>query len=451
MDNKLVVVITGQNCEKFIGMNLDSVKDADAIIYCDGGSTDKTIPIVANFHNTNGMHVDIIQNKWNSEDKAMNGKQRNFYLEYIKKEHPNDWCLVLDADELVEDLSKIKEFINDPDRRPGLYNVKMRHFIGDLGHEDATRPVHVVPARLFKISEAKGYPLHSHPVLEGELMGACLDTTIWHLGHLPVEYMDYILKRYKQHAEDSLIHTQEFLTQWKYSHLLGHYPSKEINPLELPKQIVERYEINTDMFYHSRYQLELKNAIMVKQWNDYFKPFSLLDLGCGRGCYLYFWDWFSNTSIGEGITDIKGIELSQWAVDNAFCENIVQGDISIEENIKCEWIQENKWDLITAIDVLEHLTDEQLDKTLKNMVKYGKRFLFSIPFEGDPNLIADNTHKQFHDRGWWVKKIESYGILIKDAPQDWLFAHQLLIGEKMTSQGFRKAIENAGLVGEQFK
>jgi len=70
----------------------------------------------------------------------------------------------------------------------------MRHFIGNIGHEDATLPVHVVPGRLLKFQKQLKYPEHSHPVLEGELMGACLNTTIWHLGHLPVEYLDYIKK-----------------------------------------------------------------------------------------------------------------------------------------------------------------------------------------------------------------------------------------------------------------
>ena len=41
--DKLVVCIMGQNCEKFIPMCLESVKEADAIVYCDGGSYDETI------------------------------------------------------------------------------------------------------------------------------------------------------------------------------------------------------------------------------------------------------------------------------------------------------------------------------------------------------------------------------------------------------------------------
>ena len=70
-------------------------------------------------------------------------------------------------------------------------------------------------------------------------MGGCLDTTIWHLGHLPVEYLDYILRRYKQHTNDSIIHHLEFLKQWKLGHLFGQYPQRQINPIELHKKLYE--------------------------------------------------------------------------------------------------------------------------------------------------------------------------------------------------------------------
>ena len=50
--NKIVAGIMGQNCERFIDMCLESVKDADAIVYLDGGSTDKTIQIVYEFFET---------------------------------------------------------------------------------------------------------------------------------------------------------------------------------------------------------------------------------------------------------------------------------------------------------------------------------------------------------------------------------------------------------------
>ena len=154
---------------------------------------------------------------------------------------------------------------------------------------------------------------------------------------------------------------------------------------------------------------------MVKEWNDYFEPNDVLALGCGRGPYLYFWNWF---------TSVAGIELSNWAVDNGFIKGIIQGDITDGRHYPFTY------DLITAIDVLEHLDDEQLDKTLTNMAKYGKRFLFSIPFIGDPNLENDKTHKQFRTKDEWKELIAKHGIKVKDAPTDWMFHEQMLVGEK---------------------
>lgn len=416
--DKLIVVIMGPGKKHFAEMCLESVKDADKILYWTSNPKFINDEIVKDKY-------DVFNNFWDENDKSTNGKCRQRYLEYLKENYPDDWCLVLDEDEILEEngIKEIKKFIKEvtEEKREGLYNVKMRHFIGDIGHEDATRPVHVVPCRLFKISKAIKYPEHSHPVLEGELKGACLDTTIWHLGHLPVEYLDYILNRYKQHSKDSIIHNQDFLKSWKLSHLFGQYPTKQINPLELPKQICDRYEIDKDELYHSRYQLELKHPEMVFQWNDYFKPKSVLDLGCGRGCYLRYWN--------KLVKNARGIELSKWAVDNSFCENIIQGNILKEESFCGEKGIIHNYCLITAIDVLEHLNYNDLDIALQLMSKYGNKFLFSIPFEGDPNLEADPTHIIKEDKEWWINKLSRY-FDIKEAPQNWLFHDQLLIGEK---------------------
>ena len=442
MEKRIVVCIMGQDCEETIEMCLNSVKDADFILYCDGGSKDKTFDIMKKIIKENKLedkHI-CISNKFEKDKKGMNGIQRNIYLDELKKNYNGWFCLCLDSDEICDDLNQFREFINkfEDEKLNNLFSPRMRHLIGNLGNEDATQNIHYVLNRFFRISDDLYYPLEEHGFLKSTDVSKqqliLHDALIWHLGY--INEVHDVMRRYNGQSNriSEGSHTQEFLDNWKNVHLFGLYPTKKVNPLDLPKVILDYYKIDKDELYHNRYQLELKHPIMVHQWYEYFKPESVLDLGCGRGCYLYFWEWFIPKTTKNHII---GIELSKWAIDNRFIDDlIIQGDISSERNYKflfedftsgtVEW----KHDLITAIDVLEHLDDEQLDKTLKNIVKYGKKFLFSIPFEGDPNLEADKTHKQFHDKQWWIKKIESYGIKIKETPKDWLFSQQILIGEK---------------------
>ena len=408
---KLIVVIMGPGKKHFAQMCLDSVRGADKILYFCPNMTatmcnlDEKFQTKAKFYN----------NFWDEEDPKTNGKCRQRYLEHLKEHYPDDWALILDEDEIIEDLSKIKEFIQMANE--GVYDVHMRHFIGNLGWEDATSPVHVVPRRLFKISEADKYPEHSHPVLEGNFIGPCMMSTIWHLGHLPVRYMDYILKRYKQHAKDSIIHNPQFLKQWKLSHLLGQYPAKQINPAELPKQICDRYEIDKDEFYFMNRGLETKHFIMAKQWKNYFENKNVLDCGCGRGPYLCAWN----------VMDVEafGFDKSKFAVMNPINANTEMFVADI-----LDYKSTNKFDLVTAIDILEHLKEDELDVALRNIHKMtNKSVLFSIPFLGDPNLDADATHNIKKSKDWWMIKLSEY-FIIDETPKDWLFMNQIVIGRK---------------------
>lgn len=420
--NKLVTVIMGQNATKFLPMCLESVKDSDAIVYCDGGSDEKFIDDLYCKYGFNDGSIEpkikyagitLIQNKYDQEDPAMNGKQRNFYLNYLKEVYPDYWCLAIDADEVVEDLMYIIKYIQTA--KSGLYNIHMRHFHNDLGHEDATAEKHWVLNRLFKVSEAGGYDLVEHPVLvglnkENYFQTDC--TTIWHLAH--INHCFNIKGRYEKNLKHSNMHSKEFLDQWKDAHMFGTYPNKLVDPTDIPDIILKNFHIDKDKYYFMNRGIDMKHPIMVQQWNEYFKPKSVLDLGCGRGCYLYFWRWF--------VPYCLGLEISEWAIKNRFADTIEKADIS---NV----IFPEK-DLITAIDVLEHLNDEELNNVLNGMEEKGNKFIFSIPFIGDPNLINDKTHKQFKTKEEWIKLIESKGIKIEPTPEHWLFKDQILIGRK---------------------
>ena len=421
---KLNVVIMGQDCEKYIGMCLDSVKDADNIIYCDGGSTDETMLKVASRRND----AVIIENKFDQEDTLMNSKQKNFFLDYLKKNHMGEWVLYLDADEVVDDFSKLKNLIdNPPENLKELISIKMRHFENNLGFEDATVPEHYVPNRLFKVRENLFFPDGEHTVLwikkgdvgisEEEMQVYCgklRGITIWHLAYCSGIW-DF-RKRYLNHLKKSEIHTKEFMDKWYFSHLFGIYPAKPVNAVEIPDIILKEFLIDPDKIYFmNRRTLEPKHFIMSRQWIGYFNPKNILDLGCGLGMYGYAIDSYG--------VNYQGLELSKWAIENTIYRNlkIKQGDVTESQDFK-------DFDLVLCVDILEHLEEEDLDKTLELIKNYGKNFLFSIPFIGDPNLEADPTHKIKKEKQWWINKLTN-NFKIKEAPKHFAFHEQMLIGE----------------------
>lgn len=423
MKEKLVVAIMGQDCEKFIGMCLESVKDADAIVYCDGGSTDKTVELVGKIN----PNVEYIFNKFDQENPKMNGRQRNFYLDYVKKNYPDWWCLVIDADEVVDDLSKLKRFINSSPQKE-LISIKMRHFENTLGFEDAILPKHYVPNRLFKVKGELFYPEVEHSVLwikknnkllsEEELVkkhcGGYDGVTIWHLSYCSGVWE--FKKKYLNNLKKSNMHTKEYLDDWYFSHLFGTHKTSPIKLEDIPHIILKELLIDPDKIYFMNHKtLEAKHFFMSRQWIGYFQPKTVIELGCGLGMYGH-----ALTSYG---IDYQGLEISKWAVENTVFKylKIKQGDITEKQDFK-------DFDLVLCVDILEHLEEKDLDKTLEYIKEYGKNFLFSIPWIGNINLEEDPTHKIKKEKQWWINKLTNH-FKIRDTPNNFMYKEQMLIGE----------------------
>lgn len=443
---KFVVVIMGDKCSKFLDMCFQSVINSEKIIFCWGEEDKNTLNKFKEWKEKYLNKFELISLKYDQNNPKQNGITRNFYLNHVKENYQDYWCLAIDADEVVEDLSKIKEFIQTAP--PMIYGVHMRHFIGDLGHEDFTKEKHYVKGRLFKINEAKEYPLIEHPVLQpffdkkdfinkelkdykifslkesedGDYgyIGETDVTTIWHLAYIP-NLWD-IKKRYENHMKKSTTHTHEFLDNWKDAHILGHYPKKEVNVTEIPNIILKEFNINKDKYYFKDRNIEVKHFVDAYHWKKTFKldeNKSIIEFGCGKGPRI-----IALKMVGCNAT---GIEKSEYAVENSFDkEDVKVGDVlTYNDNITR--------DLIVAYDLLEHINYEDLNKAIQTLVNHiciGGHILISVPTIGDPNLLADKTHIIKESKDWWQKKIESFGIKIIETPEHFLFKEQILVGVK---------------------
>ena len=223
---QVVAAMIFQNSENYIELALRSIMLwADKIILVDGGCTDKTPAIVEYLRDERFV---IIRKEYLKDDLGADGKQRNVYLEYLKKHHLGDWCLVIDSDEVASDsCAGLKSLCNEMDKQEiNVASPHMEHFVYDLKHVDATQEKHWCPNRLFKVQEGLFYPEVEHNVLQvpNPKLANVSGITLFHLGY--IKGLFSIIHRYNKNLKKSNIHSVDFLHKWKNHHILGTYPTK---------------------------------------------------------------------------------------------------------------------------------------------------------------------------------------------------------------------------------
>lgn len=141
---------------------------------------------------------------------------------------------------------------------------------------------------------------------------------------------------------------------------------------------------------HGWEEIFAKQAEIIKR--D-FQPKTTLDVGCAAG-YLV-----------EGLRDkgvnAYGIDVSDYALSTVredikpFCHKQ-----SATEPIK------GKYDLITCIEVLEHLESDAIREAIKNMCQATEIIIFSsTPFD-----FGEETHYSVNQPGYWCEEFASNGF-----------------------------------------
>jgi GT2 family glycosyltransferase/2-polyprenyl-3-methyl-5-hydroxy-6-metoxy-1,4-benzoquinol methylase len=143
---------------------------------------------------------------------------------------------------------------------------------------------------------------------------------------------------------------------------------------------------------------------IIKIWN----PRNVLDAGCAKG-YLV-------EALRDKGVDAYGIDISEFAISHVredlkpYC--CVQ---SISESLPKTFPEE--YDLITCIEVLEHLYPETAVKAIANLCRYTDRIVFS----STPNDIEDQTHVNVQLPEYW-SRIYAKNLFYKSVFQkmEWL-------------------------------
>lgn len=361
-----------------------------------------------------------IEHPYDHESKSGNGAQRNIYLDYLKKNEIGSWNITLDCDECIDGMQGLRAFLESTNH--DSFSIPMEHFISNFSKVDNTRNIHFVQERIFKVSLEISYPLSEHPVLCPFKSPAVLNGLVYyHFGY--AEDLFKLREKYVNHLEKSEMHSKQFLQQWYVMHVTGSYPSRRFDVAKLPKLIKDYFKLDyldEVIYFNNRMNVEVKHFEMMRQWLDHFKPKSVLEHGCGMGHYLYA------AKVLQPDLHIEGYDKSGWAVENSpYRKQIILWKYDMTDMFEFK-----DFDLVLVLDVLEHLTFEQLGDALDNIYRSGNRFLFSIPYDTDPNIHLDETHIIKESKAWWISKLMNHGFKVTDVPEHFMFKNQLLEATK---------------------
>lgn len=108
---------------------------------------------------------------------------------------------------------------------------------------------------------------------------------------------------------------------------------------------------------------------IAKAWKEIFEPRNLLDVGAGRGTFIAY-------ARDAGI-EAEGFDYSPWAVS----------DEGRYPRCKSEWLrlhdatepwpyEDSSFDLVVALDFLEHIYEDDLDFVIGELYRVAKRWIF---------------------------------------------------------------------------
>ncbi len=442
----LIACYLAGNCEQYMDMSLESIEghvDKTIVVY-DTSSKDNTHQKLLEWQKKIGEdNFIILKREYEHDVKCLNANSnaRNFYLQYLQENYKNDFCLVLDMDEVAnEPIKDLKKMLKKHNKKNTcfLFSIKMEHFIQNLSHVDNTVSEHFVKNRLFKIIDGLYYPDGVHTVLnytgDYKLFYGEIDFVIlYHVAYINALFD--VKRRYLSNVNRSNIHDKHYLDWWYFSLLTGEYPTRHVNITTLPEPIKKAFKIKDEYFYFKDSKVEHKHWLEVLAWSNFLLEQNELVtfgfLGAGLGHRVFVANSLGFTAHGYDLP--KVIDMCPYEGLKS-AGSMLDIDLNEYQNIIS-----HRYKMVVAYDVLEHIEYENLHRTLSLMNRMTEKYiLISVPVLGDYNLENDPTHIIKESSEWWKNEIQEAGFKLIETPQTFLFRNQLILGEKIESSKINK-------------
>jgi len=124
------------------------------------------------------------------------------------------------------------------------------------------------------------------------------------------------------------------------------------------------------------------------------KPTRVLDVGCGLGGHV--------KAFNELGVEAHGVDCSDYAIKNKLHKNCKFRDIAFDK-----LAGDGQFDLVTVVDVLEHLDKYEIPLAVKNVCEVASKFIFlSIPVMVEPAKtdFSDKSHVSIFPVDYWIQK-----------------------------------------------
>ena len=129
---------------------------------------------------------------------------------------------------------------------------------------------------------------------------------------------------------------------------------------------------------------------------DDFQPQTTLDAGCAIGLLV--------EALQQNGVEAYGFDVSEWAIKQmpSRYARFVKKDSILNSKAF-----EKKFDLVTCIEVLEHLQPSEADIAVENLCSWGNIVIFT----SSPDDYAETTHFNVQQPGYWAEKFAQNGFV----------------------------------------